>query len=77
MRGWLIGALLAALPQAALWAAPLAGDQATVHVLNRLAYGPRPGDIERVRQSGVQAYIDEQLNPPALPLARAQRLDKL
>jgi uncharacterized protein (DUF1800 family) len=77
MRGWLIGALLAALPYAALWAAPLAGDQATVHVLNRLAYGPRPGDIERVRQSGVQAYIDEQLNPPALPVALAQRLDKL
>jgi len=77
MRGWILGAVFAALPQAALWAAPLAGEQAAIHVLNRLAYGPRPGDIERVRQSGVQAYIDEQLNPPPLPAALAQRLDKL
>jgi uncharacterized protein (DUF1800 family) len=38
-----------------------------VHVLNRLSYGPRPGDIERVRQMGIQAYIDEQLNPGTLP----------
>ena len=59
-------AVLAALPQAALWAAPLAGEQAAVHVLNRLAYGPRPGDIDKLRQGGVQAYIDEQLNPPPL-----------
>jgi uncharacterized protein (DUF1800 family) len=61
----------------AAWAAPLAGEPAAVHVLNRLAYGPRPGDIERVRQAGVQAYIEEQLNPPPLPLALAQRLDQL
>ena len=77
MRGWILGAVLAALPQAALWAAPLAGEQAVIHVLNRLAYGPRPGDIERVRQAGLQAYVDQQLNPPALPLALAQRLDQL
>ena len=77
MRSWILGAALAALPQAALWAAPLAGEPAAIHVLNRLAYGPRPGDIERVRQSGVQAYIEEQLNPPALPVALAQRLDRL
>jgi uncharacterized protein (DUF1800 family) len=72
----LVAAALA-LPQAALWAAPLASEQAAVHVLNRLAYGPRAGDIERVRQMGVQAYIDEQLNPPPLPVALSQRLDKL
>jgi len=57
MRSWILGAVLAALPQAALWAAPLAGEQAAIHVLNRLAYGPRPGDIERVRQSGIQAIL--------------------
>ncbi|XLZ69931.1 DUF1800 domain-containing protein [Massilia sp. SR12] len=59
------------------WAAPLAGDQAALHVLNRLAYGPRPGDLEQLRQTGVQAYIEEQLNPPPLPLALAQRLQQL
>ena len=77
MRRCVLAAVFALLPQAALRAAPLAGEQAAAHVLNRLAYGPRPGDIEKVRQSGVQAYIEEQLNPPPLPPALAQRLDKL
>ncbi|MFL6653889.1 MAG: DUF1800 domain-containing protein [Sulfurifustis sp.] len=40
----------------------------TLHVLNRLAYGPRPGDIERVEQMGIAAYIDEQLHPERIPL---------
>jgi hypothetical protein len=28
-------------------------DEAILHALNRLAYGPRPGGIERVRQMGL------------------------
>jgi hypothetical protein len=32
-------------------------------VLNRLCYGPRPGDVERVASLGVQAFIEEQLHP--------------
>ena len=35
-------------------------------VLNRLAYGPRPGDVERVREMGVEAYFDEQLAPESI-----------
>ncbi len=60
-------------------AAPLTGEAAAVHVLNRLAYGPRPGDIERVAQMGTRRYIDEQLDPAALPLPAAleQRLRRL
>ena len=38
-------------------------DQAIVHVLSRVGYGPRPGDVERVRAMGLQRYIDEQLHP--------------
>jgi hypothetical protein len=30
-----------------------------LHVLGRIAYGPRPGDIDRVLQIGVDRYIDE------------------
>jgi uncharacterized protein (DUF1800 family) len=37
-------------------------------VLNRLGYGPRPGDVERVKQMGVQRYIDSQLNPESIPI---------
>jgi uncharacterized protein (DUF1800 family) len=49
-------------------AASLSPDQQAVHVLNRLGYGPRPGDVERVRQMGVQRYIDSQLDPESIPL---------
>ncbi len=31
--------------------------------LNRMGYGPAPGDAERVRDMGLEAYVDEQLNP--------------
>jgi uncharacterized protein (DUF1800 family) len=34
-----------------------------VHALNRLTFGPRPGDIERVSALGVDKWIDEQLHP--------------
>lgn len=31
------------------------------HILNRLAYGPRPGDVDRVAKTGVQDWIKGQL----------------
>jgi uncharacterized protein (DUF1800 family) len=72
--------LLAACALApAVHAAPLLPEQQAVHVLNRLAFGPRPGDVERVQRMGVQAYIDEQLHPEAIPLPPelTARLDAL
>ncbi|ALK98727.1 hypothetical protein AB595_02540 [Massilia sp. WF1] len=71
--------LAAALLAPALHAAPLAPGQQAVHVLNRLAFGPRPGDVERVRRMGVQAWIDEQLHPETIPMppALSARLDAL
>ncbi len=44
----------------------LSPDEAIFHALNRLAYGPRPGDIERVRQMGLAKWIDQQLNPNSI-----------
>ncbi len=35
----------------------------TVHALNRLTFGPRPGDVERVGQMGVDKWIEVQLHP--------------
>ena len=32
-------------------------------ILNRAAYGPRPGDLERLRRMGIAAWVDEQLAP--------------
>jgi uncharacterized protein (DUF1800 family) len=34
-----------------------------VHVLNRLGYGPRPGEVEAVRSMGLDAWIQRQLDP--------------
>jgi uncharacterized protein (DUF1800 family) len=42
-------------------------DKAIVHVLNRIGFGPRPGDVEKVRAMGLQAYIDQQLHPTRIP----------
>jgi uncharacterized protein (DUF1800 family) len=43
------------------------GERA-LHALNRLAFGPRPGDFEHVRVIGVEAYINEQLHPESMPI---------
>jgi uncharacterized protein (DUF1800 family) len=51
-------------------AIPAKADTRTiVHVLNRIGFGPRPGDIERVKQMGLAAYIEQQLNPERIPNA--------
>jgi uncharacterized protein (DUF1800 family) len=42
-------------------------DRTILHVLNRIGFGPRPGDLDRVRQMGLAAYIDQQLHPERLP----------
>lgn len=55
--------------QSRVAAPPDAQAQAqALHVLNRLAFGPRPGDVERVANMGVQRWIDEQLHPETIPL---------
>jgi uncharacterized protein (DUF1800 family) len=36
------------------------------HLLSRAAYGPWPGDVERVKAQGMTAWIDEQLKPESI-----------
>ena len=38
-------------------------DQRILHVLNRLGFGARPGDVERVKAIGLEQYINQQLAP--------------
>jgi uncharacterized protein (DUF1800 family) len=45
----------------------LAKDRQAIHVLNRLAYGPRPGDVDAVRRMGVEKWIRQQLDPARVP----------
>jgi uncharacterized protein (DUF1800 family) len=41
----------------------LTEDEAIVHALNRLGYGPRPGDLDRVKRMGLENWIEHQLHP--------------
>ena len=53
-------------------------DKTIIHVLNRIGFGPRPGDVERVRAMGLQTYIEQQLHPDRIPdTAMAPRLASL
>src|SRR5438552_18983170 len=38
-------------------------DQRILHVLNRLGFGARPGDVERVKTIGLENHINQQPNP--------------
>ena len=68
---------------------PLAGgsapvpstDEAIGHALNRLTFGPRAGDVARVKAMGLQNWIDLQLSPSRIEdaalTARLARLETL
>src|ERR1700730_307200 len=38
-------------------------EDAILQALNRLGFGPRSGDLERVKEMGLQKWIDRQLRP--------------
>jgi uncharacterized protein (DUF1800 family) len=73
MNGWFRRAAavvliqMLALPGGFLAAGPSGAtaeeDARIVHALNRLGYGPRPGDVERVRALGLEKWIQLQLHP--------------
>src|SRR5438552_13461273 len=44
----------------------LTADERVRHVLNRLAFGPRPGDEAAVRSIGVDRWIARQLEPDSI-----------
>ena len=60
-------------PGIVLPASPLTPDQRILHVLDRLGYGPRPGDLERVSRMGLAAYIQRQLHPEDISEAGVER----
>ena len=53
-------------------ASSLTEDQRIIHMLNRLGYGPRPGDLERVKRIGLAAYVEHQLDPARIPDDRVE-----
>jgi uncharacterized protein (DUF1800 family) len=57
-------------------------DRRIAHALNRLTFGPRPGDAAAIQKTGLNKWIDLQLHPERIPenpalTARLQTLDTL
>ena len=47
--------------------AQMAGDEKVLHALSRLTFGARQGDLEAVKQIGLDKWIQQQLNPEDIP----------
>jgi uncharacterized protein (DUF1800 family) len=45
----------------------LSDHDRALHALDRLTFGPRPGDMEKVLAMGVDSWIEQQLNPGSIP----------
>ncbi|GBF81970.1 hypothetical protein AsFPU1_3393 [Aphanothece sacrum FPU1] len=54
-------------------------DAKILHLINRLSFGPSPGDLEKVKSMGVDPYIQQQLSPQSIPESWSvnQRLQSL
>src|SRR5438067_461473 len=50
----------------------LSEEQQIAHALNRFAFGARPGDVERVRQMGLDRWLEQQLRPDKIDDAAAE-----
>ncbi|HVI08933.1 MAG TPA: DUF1800 domain-containing protein [Candidatus Binatia bacterium] len=70
--GWLVLLCLACMAPQVLAGKPLgmkdkapaANDQQrALHALNRLTFGPRPGDLQQIMAMGVDQWIEQQLHP--------------
>jgi len=87
----LLSLFLVALLGIAASDAKLSERQRAMHALNRLAFGARPGDVDRVMQAGVDQWIARQLSPetiadgdlqsrlntyPTLKMSDAQLIDR-
>jgi uncharacterized protein (DUF1800 family) len=53
------------------------GDDRVVHALDRLTFGPRPGELDQVKAMGLGVWIDQQLHPANIDdTAMEQRLQQ-
>ena len=69
-------------PDSKLFQKKLSKDDQILHALDRLSFGPRPGDVARVKKIGLKKWIFEQLHPDRIPEnpvleARLQALESL
>ena len=58
---------LAAVQAGSPFETKLPPDRQIIQALNRLTFGPRPGDVEEVKRLGLEKWIDLQLHPERIP----------
>ncbi len=52
--------------------APMPGGARINHALNRLTFGPRPGDVAVVEKVGLERWFERQLNPASIDDSRLE-----
>lgn len=62
---------LAFLTAVTAFAAQPTAEEKAAHALNRLGYGPRPGEVQKIAQSGVDTWMRAQLHPDKIADAEA------
>ena len=62
-----VGTFLGVVYAAGSFNQKLSPNQQIIHALNRLTYGPHPGDVEEVRRIGLAKWIELQLHPDQIP----------
>ena len=62
-----VGAFLGFARASGSFTEKLSPDQQILHALNRLTFGPRPGDVEEVKRIGLNKWIELQLHPEQVP----------
>src|SRR5438445_13268180 len=62
-----VGTFLGLVYAAGSFNQKLSPNQQIIHALNRLTYGPHPGDVEEVRRIGLAKWIGLQLHPDQIP----------
>jgi len=67
MAGQPLFAAASGAPAKKTAAAPqIKGDERDLHALNRLTFGPRPGDLAAVKSMGLEQWLEQQLNPSSI-----------
>jgi hypothetical protein len=62
LTAWSVDSLSGAVARAVAGVRDLSPREQAAHVLDRLAFGARPGEVDRVVAMGVDRWIDQQLH---------------
>ena len=61
-------------PKVANPAAVISSDEQILQILNRLTYGPRPGEFERVKAMGLNVWLKQQFSPATIDDSRLETM---